>query len=40
MVEKKMTEIEALYAASSLPESPDPAHAERLLVRLREEFYR
>lgn len=39
MVEEKMAELETLYAASDLPEAPDPAHAEALLVRIRESFY-
>ena len=39
MVEEKMAQLEILYAASSLPEAPDPAHAEALLVRIRESFY-
>jgi hypothetical protein len=39
MVEEKMMEIETLYAQSDLPDTPDSAHAESLLVRIREEFY-
>ena len=39
MVEEKMTGIEALYAKSDLPDAPDPAHAEALLVHIRERFY-
>ena len=38
-VEEKMTQIEALYARSDLPEAPDALMAERLLVRIRVEFY-
>jgi len=39
MAEDKMAEIEALYAASDLPDAPDHAHAEALLVQIRERFY-
>jgi hypothetical protein len=39
MAEEKMAGIETLYASSSLPEAPDPVHAEALLVQIREQFY-
>ncbi len=39
MVEEKMAEIERLYAASDLPDTPDPTHAEALLVHIRKRFY-
>jgi hypothetical protein len=34
-----MAEIERLYAASDLPDTPDPTHAEALLVQIRKRFY-
>jgi hypothetical protein len=39
MVEMKMKTIEALYAQSDLPETPDVAKAEELLIKIREKFY-
>jgi hypothetical protein len=39
-VEEKMSRIEELYAVADLPETPDERAAERLLVRIREEFYK
>lgn len=38
-VEERMHRIEALYAASNLPEAPDAAKAEALLIQIRERFY-
>ena len=38
--EEKMGRIEELYAVADLPEAPDERAAERLLVRIREEFYK
>ena len=38
-VEEKMARIEELYQRADLPEKPDAAMAEGLLVRMREEFY-
>lgn len=38
-VEAKLAAIETLYAQSDLPEAPDPAKAEALLVQIRENFY-
>jgi uncharacterized protein len=37
--EEKMQRLEHLFNASALPEAPDPALADRLLVRLRHLFY-
>jgi hypothetical protein len=39
-VEEKLAAIEVLYANSDLPEAPDSVKAEKLLVDLRENFYR
>lgn len=38
-VEEKMGRIEELYAVADLPDMPDERAAERLLIRIREEFY-
>ena len=38
-VEEKMARIEELYQRADLPEKPDVAMAEGVLVRTREEFY-
>ncbi|PJJ80497.1 DNA polymerase beta superfamily protein [Mucilaginibacter auburnensis] len=40
MIEKKMKRIEAAYAISNLPERPDTLEAERILVEIRENYYR
>jgi uncharacterized protein len=40
MVGEKMSVIEDLYARADLPHEPDAEMAERLLVQIREEFYR
>ena len=37
--EEKMAGMETLYAASDLPDAPDPAFAGALLVRIRDQFY-
>jgi hypothetical protein len=34
-----MVRIEELYQRADLPERPDVGMAERVLVRMREEFY-
>lgn len=39
LVEEKMAKIEKAYAASDLPDQPDPLKAERLLVEIRTSFY-
>jgi len=39
MVEEKMLKIEEAYAKSDLPDAPDARLGEKLLVRIREEFY-
>lgn len=39
MVEEKLEEIKSIYEKSTLPEAPDEAHAEALLIEIREEFY-
>jgi hypothetical protein len=39
MVEEKMARIERVYAVADLPDAPDEAVAEKLLVRVRDEFY-
>jgi hypothetical protein len=38
-VEEKLNRIEALYAQSDLPETPDVSKAENLLIQIREKFY-
>jgi hypothetical protein len=38
-VEAKLAAIEAAYALSHLPEAPDTAKAEALLIHIRERFY-
>ncbi|MBN9382645.1 MAG: nucleotidyltransferase domain-containing protein [Chitinophagaceae bacterium] len=38
-VEEKMNRIEELYVKADLPDMPDERAAERLLIRIREEFY-
>jgi hypothetical protein len=38
--EDRVTEIEALYDASDLPDEPDKVRADRLLVQLRKEFWK
>jgi hypothetical protein len=40
MVGEKMNRIEELYSTCDLPEAPDEQAAERLLVRIREDFYK
>ena len=40
MVGEKMSIIEDLYSRADLPDEPDAGMAERLLVQIREEFYR
>lgn len=37
---EKITHIESLYERSSLPEEPDTAKAEEILVEMREQLYR
>lgn len=39
MVEDKMIKIEEFYRRSGLPETPDIAKAEALLVQIRQLFY-
>lgn len=39
IVQEKMQRLETLYAQSDLPDAPDPALAEELLVRIRTAFY-
>ena len=39
MAAEKLDQMEQLYAASDLPEQPDPALAASLLIRIREEYY-
>ncbi|TFF38913.1 DNA polymerase beta superfamily protein [Mucilaginibacter psychrotolerans] len=39
MVEEKTEEIKVNYSKSSLPEKPDAAKAENILVEIREQFY-
>jgi len=39
MAEEKLQNMERLYAASDLPERPDPLLAEEILVRIRANFY-
>lgn len=39
MVTQKLDHMKQLYAASDLPEHPDPALAEALLIRIRQEYY-
>lgn len=39
MVTQKLHHMQQLYATSDLPEHPDPALAEALLIRIREEYY-
>ena len=38
-VEEKMNRIEELYVVADLPDMPDEREAERVLIRIREEFY-
>jgi hypothetical protein len=38
-VDEKLVAIEELYASSTLPDAPDTARAEALLVKVREQFY-
>lgn len=40
MVDEKIEKIDELYARSELPDMPDPAKAEALLVEIREQFYK
>jgi predicted nucleotidyltransferase len=40
MIGEKMSVIEDLYSRADLPQEPDAGMAERLLVQIREEFYR
>lgn len=40
MVEEKMVKIDDAYEKSGLPEAPDIQIGEKLLVRMREAFYR
>ncbi len=40
MVKEKLEEIKSIYERSTLPEAPDAAHAEELLIWIREEFYK
>lgn len=39
MAEAKIENMKTLYAASDLPDHPDPGLAEQLLIRIRAEFY-
>ncbi|WP_240975915.1 DNA polymerase beta superfamily protein [Chitinophaga fulva] len=39
MAAEKLTHIQELYAQSDLPERPDPSLTQRLLIKIREEFY-
>jgi uncharacterized protein len=39
MVEEKMNRIETLYDNADLPDAPDPAKADQILVNIRSEFY-
>jgi hypothetical protein len=39
LVEERLSAIETLYERSDLPDAPDTAKAEELLVRIREAFY-
>lgn len=39
-VESKLAAIETLYAQSDLPEAPDRAKAEELLIKIRAQFYK
>ncbi|HEY8954602.1 DNA polymerase beta superfamily protein [Chitinophaga sp.] len=39
MATRKLDDMEQLYAASDLPDQPDPELAASLLIRIREEFY-
>lgn len=40
MVEDKMESIKAAYQSSALPEKPDAAKSEEILVEIRERFYK
>jgi hypothetical protein len=40
MVEEKMEYIKSIYSKSTLPEKPDTEHAENILIRIRDEFYK
>jgi len=40
MVEDKLDKMDDLYARSGLPDMPDEAKAEALLVKIREQFYK
>lgn len=39
MATEKLEKIQAWYAVADLPERPDPAYTEQLLIKIREEFY-
>jgi hypothetical protein len=39
MADQKILGIDELYERSSLPDEPDAAAAERVLVAMREELY-
>ncbi|MBV7533141.1 nucleotidyltransferase domain-containing protein [Chitinophaga sp. sic0106] len=39
LINAKLDNMDALYAASGLPEAPDYRRAEHLLIQIREEFY-
>jgi uncharacterized protein len=40
LAEERIAEVHELYAKSDLPEAPDRVGAERLLIEIREQFYR
>ncbi|SHL59603.1 Predicted nucleotidyltransferase [Chitinophaga jiangningensis] len=40
LINAKLDNMDALYAASGLPDAPDSRKAEALLVQIREEYYR
>ena len=40
MAHKKMADIELLYTKSTLPDAPDPAMAQQVLITIRRAFYK